>query len=305
MARRLPWKLKAEQASPQRTPSPSPPTPAPRHDAITTKPTLPFSSPRSPSTSPPPEPPREKFMTRTDEGYRMVEDELLRTAHLFTIHLHRAEYDRQKAQAKAQHADTIREMERRPVVGDPSASARLRAVINSRDARQRAVLEEEEPSSSSLLPAKEHVAGLRRLMDCPRGQERSISAVRPPAHTNTRAAAGFRRPGVGVAHTSRRSSTASESGAGAAPTLASSGPVPSTEPPAAIKRDVEAGAQVRDDARKKRSTSETSEPDLSDEDPFSIKRRRLLRQRARDQQFKHREAGPSRKSLPDTIPSFL
>ncbi|RCI09373.1 hypothetical protein L249_3704, partial [Ophiocordyceps polyrhachis-furcata BCC 54312] len=332
-----PWPVASPGSQRQSNPPQQPPspTPTPTPTSTSTPATAPprhnetCSPPRNPSTSPPPlpprTPPRETFMSLADDGYRMVEDELLRTAHLFTIHLHRAEYNRQKTHAKAQHAATILEMER-PVVGDPPASARLRAAMRSRDARQRAVLQE--GGDLEPLPAL-RVAGLRRLMDCPRGEDRSIptSLRTPPVLSNTRAAAGFRRPFVG-AHTEprrrRRSSTSSGSGGGGTapsrldPSPPSSGPAPLTEktcyngrpdPPAANER----ATRQQDDGRKKHGTSETYGPDLSDDDdddddddPFSsFKRRRLLRQRARDQQCKPRETGPRPKALPDTIPSFL
>ncbi|RDA96239.1 hypothetical protein CP533_1746 [Ophiocordyceps camponoti-saundersi (nom. inval.)] len=244
-------------------------------------------STRSPSTSPPPEPPPEAYMTSEDDRYRMVEDELLRTARLFTIHLHRAEYERQKAQAKAQHAATIREMER-PVVGDPSVSAHLRAAVEMRDARQGAGLVD------SPLRAGVRVAGLRRLMDCPRGvEDGEFSSAGAPVLSTTRAAAPSRRD-PGAPPSTKPTAIAHSSSSTNQP-----------DPPTAYHQGVEADTKRREDARKRHGASDKSEPDLSDDDPFSIKRRRLQRQRARDQQHKNRDAGPSPKSLPDTIPSFL
>ncbi|KAL9022798.1 MAG: hypothetical protein Q9185_000061 [Variospora sp. 1 TL-2023] len=58
---------------------------------------------RTPSTSPPPPPIEEEeefeCMRASDETYMMVEDEFLSTAHLFTSHLHHAEYVRLKTLA--------------------------------------------------------------------------------------------------------------------------------------------------------------------------------------------------------------
>ncbi len=47
-----------------------------------------------------------------DDGYRMVEDEFLSVAGEFTRHLHAAEYQRLKQLAKAQNAETIRNISR-------------------------------------------------------------------------------------------------------------------------------------------------------------------------------------------------
>ncbi|KAK2591978.1 hypothetical protein QQS21_010314 [Conoideocrella luteorostrata] len=99
---------------------------------------------RSPSTSPPPEPPAQEFMIPSDDRFRMVEDELLRTAGLFTAHLHRAEYNRLKMLTQRHNADTIREIER-PVVqlhgGGATSTARRRGMAARRNSRQRAVLQ--------------------------------------------------------------------------------------------------------------------------------------------------------------------
>ncbi|PFH62374.1 hypothetical protein XA68_13968 [Ophiocordyceps unilateralis] len=334
MTRRLPWKANEEDGE------------IPSDASSRTKPQRPRLSPRrsealdggrrhvvrSPSTSPPPEPPQQnQFMRSADYGYRMVEDELLRTAQLFTVHLHRAEYERLKAQAKAQHAATIREIER-PVVGDMSTSARLRAAVFSRAARHRAVLTPSPPSPESVEPV---ATGLRRLMDSPRAETRFISSTCPPLHSTTRAAAGFHRPSVN-AHGSRRDapsppSTASPSAAEISPSrphltarrapsmLSATAPrsqlaarsLPSTaqpDPPVANKRArraVEAVANEPDDARNHDDgvgrASVSSEQDVSDDDPFNIKRRRIQRHKSRDKLRKHRDEKP----LPDTIPSFL
>ncbi|KAL9010062.1 MAG: hypothetical protein Q9173_004963 [Seirophora scorigena] len=56
---------------------------------------------RTPSTSPPPAPPPVEYMRPDDEIYMMVEDEFLSTAHLFTSHLHHAEYVRLKTLARS------------------------------------------------------------------------------------------------------------------------------------------------------------------------------------------------------------
>ncbi|TPX09088.1 uncharacterized protein E0L32_001650 [Thyridium curvatum] len=99
------------------------------------------SSPdRTPSTSPPPAPPTESLMIEgadNDDKYRMVEDELLATAKMFTAHLHNAEYQRLKKLAKSQNAETIKNISR-PVTGNMTDLVRRRQTTLSRTARQRA-----------------------------------------------------------------------------------------------------------------------------------------------------------------------
>lgn len=51
-----------------------------------------------------------------DDQYRMVEDEFLRTAQQFTVHLHTAEYKRQKKMVRSRNAQAINSITR-PVVG--------------------------------------------------------------------------------------------------------------------------------------------------------------------------------------------
>ncbi|TWU76563.1 hypothetical protein ED733_007885 [Metarhizium rileyi] len=91
---------------------------------------------RSRSTSPA-EPPTEHFMTSADDKFRLVEDELLHTAGLFTAHLHRAEYSRLKRRAEAHHAAAIREIQRPVVPGPATTTARRRREAARRTERQR------------------------------------------------------------------------------------------------------------------------------------------------------------------------
>ncbi|KAE9977775.1 hypothetical protein BLS_001141 [Venturia inaequalis] len=70
---------------------------------------------RNPSSSPPPPPPRQDFMRaglEQDDIWVMVEDEFLSTAHLYTSHLHKAEYLRLKKLARSQNASTIQNISR-------------------------------------------------------------------------------------------------------------------------------------------------------------------------------------------------
>ena len=70
---------------------------------------------RNHSSSPPPSPPQQDYMRpglEQDDIWVMVEDEFLSTAHLYTSHLHKAEYLRLKKLARAQNASTIQNIAR-------------------------------------------------------------------------------------------------------------------------------------------------------------------------------------------------
>ncbi|KAH6635630.1 hypothetical protein B0J18DRAFT_472954 [Chaetomium sp. MPI-SDFR-AT-0129] len=125
MPRQLPWKVEPRATTglgPKKTPSRSQSvaSPAPSSRRLTPrlksetesgrKGRLGRKSGRSPSTSPPPEPLEEEPMhpgLTHDDRYRMVEDEFLFIAGIFTRHLHAAEYQRLKtlAAARSQQAD--------------------------------------------------------------------------------------------------------------------------------------------------------------------------------------------------------
>jgi hypothetical protein len=145
----------------------------------------------SPSTSPPPAPPKQEFMRpgwEADDGWRMVTDEFMATAQLFTAHLAHAEYRRQKELAKNREkalggADAIA----RPVVGQLSKEGQrkrqgelqrqgIKAITKAED-------EEEDPWVGTQL------AG---LMMSPRKRER-LQPVKVVGRSSTRAAAGFDR----------------------------------------------------------------------------------------------------------------
>jgi hypothetical protein len=146
---------------------------------------------QSPSTSPPPAPPKQEFMRtgwEADDGWRMVTDEFMATAQLFTAHLAHAEYRRQKELAKNREkalggADAIA----RPVVGQLSKEGQrkrqgelqrqgIKAITKAED-------EEEDPWMGTQL------AG---LMMSPRKRER-LQPVKVVGRSSTRAAAGFDR----------------------------------------------------------------------------------------------------------------
>lgn len=103
-----------------------------------------------------------------DDRYRMVEDELLATAGLFTAHLHRAEYTRLKRLAAAQNAAAIREMERPVVPGPATATATRRRGRAARTAARRGLARGEGPWVGSSLQG---------LMETPRGQGARLAGV--------------------------------------------------------------------------------------------------------------------------------
>ncbi|PTB70649.1 hypothetical protein BBK36DRAFT_1165161 [Trichoderma citrinoviride] len=135
-----------------------------------------------------------------DDKYRMVEDEFLHVAQRFTAHLHRAEYDRLKALAKAQNADTIREIER-PIVPDllPTASTRQRRASRQRVLKQRKALaadgrgDEDRKAKGDGAKSPLAATGLRGLMEAPRREGRTImpAVSASSASSRTRAAAGY------------------------------------------------------------------------------------------------------------------
>jgi hypothetical protein len=129
-----------------------------------------------------------------DDKYRMVEDEFLHIAQRFTAHLHRAEYDRLKALAKAQNAATIREIER-PVMADavPTIRARQRSELNQRAMKQRKALEGDGEVKDDETAAQLAGTNLRGLMEAPRREGRTIMPATSllSSSSRTRAAAGY------------------------------------------------------------------------------------------------------------------
>lgn len=140
-------------------------------------------------------------MIETDDDYRIVEDEFLNVAQKFTAHLHRAEYQRQKALAASRNAETIRAIQR-PVVEPHTQTTRQRAEVARKKALQRKV-------ADSNNDPPELSTGLRGLMESPRKEARSIQLGK--TSTATRAAAGFgsqsspNRPREGSSLSHRRS----------------------------------------------------------------------------------------------------
>ncbi|KAI4718479.1 hypothetical protein E4T48_05347 [Aureobasidium sp. EXF-10727] len=159
----------------------------PKHNVSRTAKSL-----RSPSTSPPPAPPKQEFMRPgwdADDGWRMVTDEFMATAQLFTTHLAHAEYRRQKELAKKREralggADAIA----RPVVGQLSKDGQRKKMGELQRAGVKAVLKADEEEEDDPWVGTQ----LAGLMASPRKRER-LQPVKVVGRSSTRAAAGFDR----------------------------------------------------------------------------------------------------------------
>ena len=132
-----------------------------------------------------------------DDGYRMVEDEFLSVAGEFTRHLHAAEYQRLKQLAKAQNAETIRNISR-PITGAMSDLVKRRQTALSTAASQRQglrkVLASRGASAASLSGDEESPwvgTSLQGLMGSPQKRPAPLSAI-ASVHATTRARAGYR-----------------------------------------------------------------------------------------------------------------
>ncbi|KAF5022254.1 hypothetical protein F66182_5693 [Fusarium sp. NRRL 66182] len=297
---------------------------------------------RSPSTSPPPEPPPERFMRPGldhDDRYRMVEDEFLNMAHQFTTHLHRAEYNRLKTLAERQNADTIREIER-PVVGAPTLLARQRKETATRIAKQRKLLGGDSDEKDSPFVG----SSLQGLMESPRKEHKWISAGLADA-AKTRASAGFNaqkislmrfpKPslakkrqlpvmedeetddgdGLDLATPARTAATkAARTTHTMSPATPRSVPRPKFSTPRVLSTIMNNGPSARSGVKRQATAPGETEiqairrnvrDDVDDDDPFGINKRRIQRQKSREQVRRTEEEPSAEKSLLDDIPSFI
>ncbi|KAG9235857.1 hypothetical protein BJ875DRAFT_256908 [Amylocarpus encephaloides] len=156
---------------------------------------------REPSTSPPPEPPPESFMSDGmdhDDKYRMVEDEFLSVAQLFTVHLHTTEYKRQQIQVKSCNAEAIHSISR-PVTGQMPNQTKRKLESAERSKLQRTAVDgmlkkeskdpvDSDDSDTGDLPYVGTT--LHGLMDSPRKKAASLAGG-TSLQLATRAAAGF------------------------------------------------------------------------------------------------------------------
>ncbi|KAM0563492.1 hypothetical protein ACHAPJ_001213 [Fusarium lateritium] len=278
-----------------------------------------------------------------DDRYRMVEDEFLNMAHQFTTHLHRAEYNRLKSLAKHQNADTIREIER-PIVGAPTLLARQRQERARRIVKQRNLLgsdtnEKDTPSVGSSLqglmesPRKEHKWISAGLADAAKTRasagfdSQKISPIRmkqisKPSSAKKRQltvadddetddgddldlATPSRTP---ITKAARMTQTSS-------PAMSRSAPRPTFSTPrvlstalnnaprsgSSVKRPTTApgGSETRTSSKRR-----DVRDDVDDDDPFGINKRRVQRQKSREQVRRAEEKAPAKSSL-DDIPSFI
>lgn len=125
-----------------------------------------------------------------DDGWRMVTDEFMATAQLFTAHLAHAEYRRQKELARKREralggADAIA----RPVVGQLSKNGQRKKLGELQRAGIKAVTKAEEDQEEADPWEGTHLAS---LMMSPRKRER-LQPMKAVGRSSTRAAAGFDR----------------------------------------------------------------------------------------------------------------
>jgi hypothetical protein len=232
-------------------------------------------------------------MIPSDDRYRMVEDELLQIAQRFTTHLHRAEYTRLKALAKSQNAAAIREIERPVVPGTtPTTAARNSRARSKQRAKQRSVIPGGDGETAS--------SGLRGMLDAPRGEQRALPRYTAgggelaASGTTTRAAAGFRSNRVMDEGQAVRMPVNQQPvrhlhvspGVGPSSAAVRSRPTPVV------------GMDVVD--------TDTGEED-DDDDPFGVTKRRINRQKSREQVKTtiERPPPPKKEPSPDTMPFFV
>lgn len=244
-------------------------------------------------------------MRPEDDRYRMVEDELLRTARRFTTHLHRAEYERLKRLARSQNEDSIREIER-PVVGTPTMEARRRHDRVAKRIKQRSVPGEQD-SSSPMQPS----TGLRGLLDAPRSEDFSLSSVAPRLRASAVAALrGAQRAAVvspGVGPSSARISAAPAVVA-ASPGVGPSSARISATPVRSAARQIVSSPMPRTPVLPATGTAARSHPiviaedELDAEDPFGMQKRNIRRKQSRGQLGSAKRPPPKRD---DSMPHFI
>lgn len=259
----------------------------------------------------------------------MVDDELLGVAQRFTVHLHRAEYQRLKTQAKTQNAATIREIER-PTVGTPTKVSKQRSEALKRASRQRSLLGNDHGRDLPWMGTS-----LQGLMEAPRRDARVIRSL-PQAASGTRAAAGFssqlssspnreNRPagdsplqrreasalrdsrGIGARATpqgtgSVKSKRVANTNKSSSPSMGSSASVgtPSRRPLSTVRPSFSTPQATKDI----RQDEVTEHDEDDDDDIFGLNKRRIRREKSRENIRRSTEK-PMRKPSPNAIPSFL
>jgi hypothetical protein len=136
-----------------------------------------------------------------DDKWRMVEDEFLSVAQMFTVHLHAAEYKRQQKMVKSRNADTINSISR-PVTGKMPEHTKRKLEAVARATNQKSVVEdvavkkaEDDDDSDDGGGLPYFGTTLHGLMDSPRKKAASLAKSGTIIAT-TRAAAGFKQSAV-------------------------------------------------------------------------------------------------------------
>ncbi|KAI1819837.1 hypothetical protein F4861DRAFT_108430 [Xylaria intraflava] len=167
---------------------------------------------RSGSTSPPPAPPPEIFMiegVENDDRHRMVEDELLTTAQLFTAHLHAAEYKRLKQASELENAQMIKSISR-PVVGRMTDMVKIKRERELLKEKQRLAVRKtrkgnsggDESTGTDDPSDSWQKLSLHGLMESPGKRAPRLDGLLTTA-PRTRAAAGYSRQTIDRAGPSR------------------------------------------------------------------------------------------------------
>ncbi|KAI1055189.1 hypothetical protein LB506_006701 [Fusarium annulatum] len=279
-----------------------------------------------------------------DDRYRIVEDEFVNMAHQFTLHIHASEYNRLKNLAKHQNADTIREIERPVIGAptlltrhrqeDVRRKAKQRKLLGT-DANEK----KDSPYVGSSLqglmesPRKEHKWISTGLADTAATRasagfnSQKISPLRLKQGSNSSSAKKRQMPlgdddetddgnDLDLATPSRTAATkAARTTHTSSPVMPRSAPRTAFSTPRTLKSAMNTtsrpGSSVKrpttapggSEARKV-TKSRDIEEDIDDDDPFGINKRRIQRQKSREQFRRTEEKTPSKPSLND-IPSFI
>ncbi|RBA17008.1 hypothetical protein FPRO05_01732 [Fusarium proliferatum] len=279
-----------------------------------------------------------------DDRYRIVEDEFVNMAHQFTLHIHTSEYNRLKNLAKHQNADTIREIERPVIGAptlltrhrqeDVRRKAKQRKLLGT-DANEK----KDSPYVGSSLqglmesPRKEHKWISTGLADTAATRasagfnSQKISPLRLKQGSNSSSAKKRQMPlgdddetddgnDLDLATPSRTAATkAARTTHTSSPVMPRSAPRTAFSTPRTLKSAMNTtsrpGSSVKrpttapggSEARKV-TKSRDIEEDIDDDDPFGINKRRIQRQKSREQFRRTEEKTPSKPSLND-IPSFI
>lgn len=137
-----------------------------------------------------------------DDRYRMVEDEFLDVAKEFTQHLHAAEYQRMKNNAKTQNAATINAISR-PVTTKMGGQARRKVESVTRAKKQADTIKDIHGDQPRELEGDSDESqgpwlgtALQGLMEKPRASAVPLTNI-SGFHSTSKAAAGYKGSSVG------------------------------------------------------------------------------------------------------------